>query len=56
MRFIYTEINDILFNQKVENLDLQGVSNKEILAWITTYRAWFGIKESDMQYIQRYFS
>ena len=56
MRWIYTERNDILFNQKVENLDLRGVSNKEIISWITTYRAWFGIKESDMEYIRSYFS
>ena len=55
MRFIYTERNDIFFNKKVENLDLQGVTNKEILAWITTYRNWFGIKECDMKYIRLYF-
>jgi hypothetical protein len=55
MRFIYTERLQIRFNETIENMELRGMTNKEIMSWVRTYRKWFGISDTDMEYITNYY-
>lgn len=56
MKWIHTERLEIRFNNTLENMELQGKSNQEILSWVRTYRTWFGISATDMEYITNYYS